>query len=99
MLFKQLRGGDLIKAANLTFDCIACGICSMRCPAEIRHANIFQVVRRIYGKYMSLKPKHLEDRIRELEEGKYKEELERLKLASVDELRKLYASRVIEPEE
>jgi formate hydrogenlyase subunit 6/NADH:ubiquinone oxidoreductase subunit I len=96
---QAIKKGDLIKAANLTFDCIACGICSMRCPAEIRHANIFQVVRRIYGKYMSPKPKHLEDRIRELEEGKYKEELEKLKLASVDELRKLYASRVVEPEE
>jgi len=96
---QAIKRGDLAKAADLAFDCIACGICSMRCPAEIRHANLFNLVRRIYGKYMSPKPKHLEDRIRELEEGKYKEELENLKKAPVEELKKLYASRAIEPEE
>lgn len=96
---QAIKRGDLAKAADLTFDCIACGICSMRCPAEIRHANIFHLVRRIYGKYMSPKPRHLEDRIKEIEQGKYREELEKLKQASVDELKKLYASRVIEPEE
>lgn len=96
---QAIKRGDITKAANLSFDCIACGICSMRCPAEIRHPSLFQLVRRVYGRYLSPKPKHLENRIREIEEGKFKEELERLKEASLDELKKLYTSRVIEPEE
>lgn len=96
---QAIKRGDVAKAANLSFDCIACGICSMRCPAEIRHPGLFQLVRRIYGKYLSPKPRHLEERIREIELGKFREELERLKQVSLDELKKLYASRVIEPEE
>ncbi len=27
--------GDIEKAADLSFDCIMCGLCAMRCPAEI----------------------------------------------------------------
>jgi len=96
---QAIKRGDIAKAADLTFDCIACGICSMRCPAEIWHTSVFQLVRRIYRKYLSPKPKHLEDRIREIEQGKYREELERLRQVPVEELKKLYASRVIEPEE
>lgn len=94
---QAIKRGDIARAADLVFDCIACGICSMRCPAEIRHASLFQVVRRIYGKYISPKPKHLEERIAEIEQGKYLEELEKLKNASLEELKKLYTSRVIEP--
>lgn len=95
---QAIKRGDIVKAADLSFDCVACGICASRCPAEIRHPILFQLVRRLYGKYLAPKPKHLEERIKEIEQGKYKEELEKLKKASVEELRKLYASRVIEPE-
>ncbi len=88
--------GDIAKAANLAFDCIACGLCSIRCPAEIRHVYVFQLVRRLYGKYMLPPAKHVERRIREIEEGKYDEELDKLMKMSLEELKRLYMSRDIE---
>lgn len=90
--------GDIETAAHLTFDCIACGICSMRCPAEIVHYHVFQMVRRLYGKYIAKKSKHLEERIKEIEEGKFREEMDRLVRAGPEEWKKLYAQREIEPD-
>jgi len=93
---QSILRGDIARAANLMFDCIACGSCSMRCPAEIRHAHLFQLVRRLYGKYMLPKAKHVEERVKEIESGKYEEELNKLMAMPIDELKKLYSSRSIE---
>jgi len=30
-----LLRGDLAEAAELSFDCVMCGLCTVRCPAEI----------------------------------------------------------------
>jgi len=89
--------GDLVKAAQLSFDCIACGACSLRCPAEIVHYHVFQLVRRLYGKKIAKRAKHLEQRLKEVEEGKFDAEMEKLVNMGVDELKKLYAQREIEP--
>jgi len=77
--------GDLAKAAKMIFDCIACGACSMRCPAEIVHYNVFQLVRRLYGKYIAPKAKHLEKRVEEIENGNYEEQFKKLLSMSVDD--------------
>ncbi len=87
---------DLRKAAELIFDCISCGLCSLRCPAEIRHVYVFQLVRRLTGKYILPKARHLEERIKEIEEGKYDAEIEKLMKTPIDELKKLYMERDIE---
>ena len=88
--------GDIAKAANTIFDCISCGICSMRCPAEIRHLHLFQLVRRLYGKYILPRAKHVEERLKEIESGKYEEELNKLMVAPIEKLKKLYSERKIE---
>lgn len=90
--------GDLAKTTNLAFDCISCGLCSLRCPAEIQHANVFQLVRRLHGKYNLKKSKHLEVRIREIQEKKYEQQLQEYMKKSLAELTKAYSERVIEPE-
>jgi len=87
---------DIKRAADLIFDCISCGLCSLRCPAEIRHVYVFQLVRRLAGKYLLPKAKHLEERIKEIESGKFDAEIEKLMKASIDELKKLYMERDIE---
>ena len=83
--------GDLKKAAELTFDCISCGACSLRCPAEIAHFHVFQLVRRLYGKYMMPKSKHLAQRLKEIEEGKFEEDLNKLVKASLEEWKDMYS--------
>lgn len=88
--------GDLGRAANLIFDCISCGLCSLRCPAEIRHVHLFQLVRRLYGKYLLPKAKHLEKRVKEIQEGVYEEDLKRLMNMAIEDLKKLYSQREIE---
>lgn len=86
--------GDIEKVAQLSFDCVQCGLCSIRCPAEIRHYHIAQVARRIYGKYIVPRSKHLQKRINQIEKGMYEKSFERLMMMmSKDSLKKLYYSR------
>lgn len=75
---QAIRRGDLTQAADLTFDCISCGACSVRCPAEITHYYVFQLVRRLYGKYIQPNAEHTAKRVEGLENGKFDEPMERL---------------------
>jgi len=90
--------GDIKKVAELSFDCIQCGLCAMRCPAEIAHYHVGQLARRIYGKYMMPKAKHLHDRVKEIEKGKFDEEVKKLMKMGKKELIELYNKRQIEGE-
>jgi len=85
--------GDIEKVAHLSFDCIMCGLCAARCPAEIVHYNVGILARRLYGKYLNPKSKHLEDRLEDIEKGKFDAELEELKNMSREELEKTYVAR------
>jgi len=91
-----LLRGDIAQAASLSFDCIQCGLCSMRCPADIKHYHMAQMARRIYGRYMSPITEHLEKRIAEIEKGVYEEELDALVKMTRSELEEIYAARVVE---
>jgi Fe-S-cluster-containing hydrogenase component 2 len=88
--------GDIKEVANKSFDCVMCGLCAARCPQGIVPYNVALLCRRLYGRYLALPSKHLDERIADIEAGKFNAELEKLKCMSTDELRKLYASRDIE---
>jgi len=90
--------GDFQEVASLSFDCIACGLCATRCPAEIVPYNMALLARRLYGKYVIPKAKHVEERIKEIESGKFNEEIQKLMETSVDNLKEIYEKREIEPE-
>jgi hypothetical protein len=51
----------------------------------------------LYGRYLAPPSKHLEDRIAEIEAGKFDAEIEELKKMEGSKLRRLYAEREIEP--
>jgi len=90
--------GDIAKAAQLSFDCVMCGLCSARCPAEEAQYNIAILARRLYGRFILPKAKHLEDRIKQIEEGRYESMLRELMKADKNTLRKLYTQRQMEPD-
>lgn len=85
--------GDIERVARLSFDCVQCGLCSIRCPAEIRHYHVAQLARRIYGKYIVPRSKHLEKRALQVKSGMYNKAFERMMKMSKEELKKLYYSR------
>ncbi len=90
--------GDVKKVAELSFDCIMCGLCASRCPAEIVQYYVGLLGRRIYGRFIQKKAKELEERIKEIEEGKFEKELRELMAMPTERLKELYEKRDIEPE-
>ncbi len=89
--------GDFQEAATLSFDCLTCGLCAIRCPTEIVPYNIALLARRLYGKYIIPKANHVEERIKEIESGKFDEEIQKLMETSVDRIKEIYEKREIEP--
>jgi ferredoxin len=90
--------GDIASVASKSFDCIMCGLCAARCPAEEAQYNVAILCRRLYGKYLAPKSQHLKGRIEEVEAGKFDEELAKLKSMGKEELRQRYRERDIEPD-
>lgn len=89
--------GDIARMADLSFDCIMCGLCAARCPAEEAQYNIAILARRLYGRYLAPRSQHLEERLEEIRNGKFNEEIQALKNMSLDELKARYTARDIEP--
>jgi succinate dehydrogenase/fumarate reductase-like Fe-S protein len=90
--------GDLARVAELSFDCIQCGLCSMRCPADIKHYHVAQLARRLHSISASPVPQQLRDRVGEVADGRYDDELTALVAADLVGLKALYAARQIEQE-
>jgi len=88
--------GDIAKLADLSFDCIMCGICAMRCPAEIVQYNVALLGRRLYGKYLSKKGPYLKKRLEEIREGRFDEGVEELTRLDRKTLSRRYYERDIE---
>lgn len=97
VISKQIRG-DIKGAAELSFDCVMCGLCAARCPAEEVQYNIHILTRRLYGRHIAPRAKHLTEAVRNVDEGKFDKALEELKQMSQDSLEKVYSQREIEPD-
>jgi ferredoxin len=88
--------GDLAAVAEISFDCILCGLCVARCPAEEVPPNVGLLARRLYGKYLAPPAIHLQKRVEEIKAGNFQGEIDLLKSLSTEELKKQYAARQIE---
>jgi len=88
--------GDLTALANESFDCIMCGLCVARCPAEIVPPNVAMLGRRLYGSYLAPPAKHLRQRVQEIVAGQHQAELDELKSLPIAELQNRYNNRQIE---
>jgi len=89
--------GDIRAVADKSFDCVMCGLCAARCPQGLVPYNVALLCRRLYGRYLTTVSEHLDDRIGEIESGKFDAEIEGLKEAGNKELRRRYAERDMEP--
>jgi len=89
--------GDIREVASKSFDCVMCGLCAARCPQGLVPYNIALLSRRLYGRYLAPHSKHLDDRVADIEAGKFDAEIEVVKNMGKDKLRRLYAEREIEP--
>ena len=93
-----LKQGDIAKAAQISFDCIQCGLCASRCMGELPQYHIAQLARRLYGKYIQPRAEHLKKRVREVESGKYDKILDELSKMEKEELEKRYMELEREPD-
>jgi len=89
--------GDIRAVADKSFDCVMCGLCAARCPQGLVPYNVALLCRRLYGRYLTTVSEHLDNRIGEIESGKFDAEIEELKEAGDKELRRRYAGRDMEP--
>lgn len=78
--------GDLGKVVELSIECVMCGMCAARCPAELSPFNIALLVRRIYGKHVIPPSPQLDQRLKEITGGEFREEIEGLKKADEAEI-------------
>jgi succinate dehydrogenase/fumarate reductase-like Fe-S protein len=88
--------GDLSRVADLSFDCIQCGLCVARCPAELAPPAVTLLARRMYAKYLAAPAGHLRERLAEIECGRCDEAVRELKELPLADLEARYEARAIE---
>jgi Na+-translocating ferredoxin:NAD+ oxidoreductase RnfC subunit len=93
---QAIKQGDIEKAMDLSFDCLCCGLCALRCPAEIVQYNVGLLAKRLYGKYLRKESKELAQRLKEMKKGKYEREYAELKKMKKETLKKKYYERDME---
>lgn len=88
--------GDMQALADMSFDCIMCGLCTARCPAELVPPNVALLGRRLYGKYLAPPAAHVHERVREISFGAFNRDISELKGLPLAELKSRYNARAIE---
>jgi len=92
-----LKRGDIKAAAEISFDCIQCGLCASRCFAEMPQYHIAQLARRLNGAYLTPRAEHLKTMVANIESGRFTDCLNKLKGMGEEELRNTYSDRELEP--
>jgi len=90
--------GDIAKAAELSFDCVMCGLCTARCPGELAQYHIGILARRLYGRYIAPRAAHAREMVGRIQQGRYEDGLQQLMATPMEELKAIYTKREIEPE-
>ncbi len=88
--------GDIAGVADLSFDCIMCGLCASRCPSEQTQYNVALLARRLYGRHLAPKAEQLARRVGEVAACEFDADLERMAALDAKALKGLYNARDIE---
>src|SRR3989304_4084063 len=87
------KRGDIATVMDLSFDCVVCGLCMLRCPAEITQPLVGILAKRLYGRYLRKDSPELAVRVKAVEDGAYDAEYAELMSLSREALSKLYYAR------
>ena len=82
--------GDLKQVVELSIECVMCGLCAARCPAELSPHNIALFIRRLYGAHKLMKSTQLEKRVKDIEQGVYSAEMLALKKTDNKKLQEMF---------
>jgi heterodisulfide reductase subunit C len=82
--------GDLKQVVDLSIECVMCGMCAARCPAELSPYNIALFVRRLYGAHKLPKSPQLEERVADITRGVYSADIAELKKADNKKLQGIF---------
>lgn len=93
----QLKRGDIKGAAETSFDCIQCGLCASRCMGEMAQYHIAQIARRLHGGKIAPRAEHLAKIVEVIAEGGVDEHINKLKTMDLENLKKVYSAREMEP--
>jgi len=96
-VISALKQGNISRAAELSFNCIQCGLCASRCMGELPQYHIAQLARRLHGSKIVPRAQHLDDAVEANREHKYDEWLNSLMNMNENQLKDTYQSREMEP--
>lgn len=88
--------GDLERAAEISFECVMCGLCAARCPAEIAPYNAALFARRAYASLIRPRSRPLQERVAEIAAGKFDGEIAELTRMDTEALKQLHAKQDME---
>lgn len=88
--------GEISKAADESFDCLMCGLCASKCPANIVQYKVGLLCRRLHSRYLVPRAEHVQKKIDRIEQGDDKEALQALMEMDPKNLAALYNNREIE---
>ena len=87
------KRGDIAEVMDLSFDCVVCGLCMLRCPAEITQPLMGIMAKRLYGRYLRKESPELAERVKAVEEGAYEAEYAKMMTMNREALSELYYAR------
>ncbi len=79
--------GDFQKVADLTMSCNMCGLCITRCVADMPPNLIGLYARRTYGALYAPAAEELTQRVAQLTDGRFRDDLDRLLTIDASELK------------
>jgi len=83
--------GDFKSVSEMFMDCVMCGLCVPVCIADIAPNLVALYASRVQGAHFTEKPERLDQRIREIADGKYKDEWSRVLKMNEQDLAKVCA--------
>lgn len=83
--------GDFKAVSEMFMDCVMCGLCAPVCIADIAPNLVALYASRAQGVHFMEKPKGLNRRIQEIEEGRYEQEWDRIMNMDEEQLKQACA--------